>query len=118
MAEKDKPITYITKHTVIHGEPGQGDPIEYPPGSEFSHPDEAVIKALRRSGALALPNELQTAEETARRMAEMEAEMARIRAENERLREQALQDRAAALKEDAEAEAAKKTTPKKGAAAQ
>lgn len=72
-------IGYIVKHHLLH------DGHDYLPGEVFQHADAAVIAALRNAKAIALPTEVQAADEVAQRMADLEAQLASARAENARL---------------------------------
>lgn len=72
-------IGYIVKHHLLH------DGRDYLPGEVFQHADAAVIAALRNAKAIALPTEVQAADEVAQRMADLEAQLATAQAENARL---------------------------------
>ena len=74
--------TYIVQGTLQH------DGKSYPPGSEFSSDNAALIAELRRLGALALPAETMSADEIAAREAALQAQNAELAAELEALKSQ------------------------------
>lgn len=101
-AQKDPDIMalqeFITNHTVVHGTTPE-NVRSYAPGTHLEFDTEAdaeTIRHLRANLAIALPNELESAEETAARLVRLEQEKADLLAQLERLRAEQAEDAEAA----------------------
>lgn len=99
---------YVANHTILYGtDPNNVRRIAPGEHLEFDlEADAEVIRHLRANLAIALPNELESAEETAARLVLLETERANLLAELERLRSEVVDD----------AESARVAAPKPGAA--
>lgn len=85
---QDMKQPFYANHKILHGF-SDGRLVEWAPGDAVELDDEADAEAiahLRRTGALALPAELQSAEETTAALRRLEQERALLLAELEALR--------------------------------
>lgn len=98
---------FIVQHRLVHGDQGEA-PREYLPGETFESNDEQLVATLRKAHAILLPNEVEAAEDVARRQAELEAHNAALKAELEALRAaQAEEPKASESKPEPKGKAAK-----------
>lgn len=117
-APRTAPGTYVAVLPVWH------DGHEYQIGDAFPHekaegeelPTDAEVAALRRNGALKLPNELQAAEDVAAKIARQEAEIAALKEQLDALKSPK-EEAAAAEAAPAEASEAPASGKAKAAAA-